>query len=421
MRRQWILAVAAFATFCIASLPALAQGVQQIVAIVNDDVVSQYDLQNRLDLLMATANVQDTPEVREQMKREVLQMLILDRLKAQEARRSNITVTQDEVDQALLQIASQLKVQPQQLKSVIEQRGAKLSTLIEQVESDIAWSKTVQRVAANQILVGEDEIDEALEKQAEAPSGPEYRVAEIFLPVNSRADDAAVQAQAQRLIKDLQQGASFPTLARTFSQGSTAASGGDLGWVRRGQLDPELDKYLDELDRGEMVGPLKTADGYRLLLMIDKRQAVEGKAGRALLSMLQVFAPVPEDAAGAQTAATADALRRLASGAGSCAEVERRNQTLPTPMQTNTSQIALKDLPGELQPLVMPLKVGEAAGPLRVKNGLLLLVLCERSEAVANPETRDAARQQLGQEKMTEASQRLLRELRRGALIEIRQ
>jgi peptidyl-prolyl cis-trans isomerase SurA len=420
MRRQWILAVVASALLAAATLPAVAQSVQRIIAVVNSDVVSQHDLQNRINLFLATANVPDTPDNRQKMTQEVLQTLITDRLKAQEARRLNITVSQEDVDQALTQIAAQLRVQPQELKPLLESRGAKLSTLIEQLETEIAWGKAVQRVAANQIVVGDDEIDEDVARQIEAPSGPEFRVAELFLPVDSRADDRAVQAQAERLIGELRQGASFPTLARTFSQGSTAAAGGDLGWVRRGQLDPALDKYLDELDRGELIGPIKTADGYRLLLMIDKRQPIEGKAGRAILSLLQVFSPVQPQAAGAQAAAAADMLRRLTRDAGSCAEVERRNQGSASPLPTNTSQIAVRDLPNELRPLVMPLKLGETAGPLQVANGLLMLVLCERNEAGISPEAREAARQRLQQERLTNASQRLLRELRRNALIDIR-
>ncbi|MCU0837713.1 MAG: peptidylprolyl isomerase [Rhodospirillales bacterium] len=419
MRRLWIGMVLT-ATMIAATAPTLGQAVQRIVAVVNNDVVSQHDLQNRIDLLIATANVPDTPEARQQLSGEVLQTLIVDRLKAQEARRLNITVSQEEVDRALTQIAAQLRVQPQQLKPLLEQRGAKLSTLIEQVETDIAWGKAVQRTAANQVVIGEDEIDAEAGRRLQTPGGPEFRVAEIFLPVESRSDENAVQLQAQRLIEELRRGASFPTLARTFSQGPTASAGGDLGWVRRGQLDPELDKYLEDLDRGELIGPLKTADGFRLLLMIDKRQGVEGKEGHSVLTVLQVFAPLPRQVSGAQTAATADVMRRLASGSSSCAEVETRNRGLPSPLQTNTSQVAIRDLPSELRPLVTPLKVGEAAGPLQVTNGLLLLVLCERSAPIASPEAREAARQQLAQERLAEASQRLLRELRRKALIDMR-
>jgi peptidyl-prolyl cis-trans isomerase SurA len=398
-----------------------AQPVQRIVAIVNNDVVSQHYLDNRINLFIATANVADTPESRQQLAPQVLETLINDRLKGQEIRRLNITVSQDELDEALTQIAKELRVPPQDLKTAIERRGAQLATLIDQVETEIAWMKAVQRSAGSRLSVSEDEVDELLARMMEAPSGPEYRVAEIFLPVETAAADAAVQAQAQRLIEELRRGATFPTLARTFSQGPTAQAGGDLGWVRRGQLVAEMDRYLDDLDRGEMVGPLRSADGYRLMLLIDKREGGDRGDARLLLTLLQVFAPLPPQPAGAEAAAAADALRRLVSGTSSCAEVQQRNNSAATPLSTNTSDVLLRDLPPELRPLVLPLQQGEAAGPFQVANGLLMLVVCDRRDERASAETRAAARQRLLQERLAEAAQRLLRELKRNALIELRQ
>lgn len=420
MIRLWLMAACVGAALVAAPLAVRAEEVQRIVAVVNNDIVSQHDLQNRINLFVATANVPDTPDVREGLKAEMLQTLINDRLKAQEARKRNITVSQAELDDALTQIAQQLRLSPAELRPYLEKRGAKLATLIEQVETEIAWTKAVQRAAAGQVTVGDDEVDEEVARLIDTPIGPEYRVAEIFLPVDSRAAEPSVLALAQRLINELRRGAAFPTLARTFSQGPTAASGGDLGWVRRGQLHPELDRYLDELDRGELIGPLKTPDGYRLLLMIDKREPIAGKAGRTLLTLLQVFAPLPPEADGAQRAAMVDGLRRLGAGAGSCEEVERRNQQLPAPLPTNTSQLPLRELPGELRPLVVPMQPGDAAGPVQVSNGLLLLVMCARAEEGVSPELRELARERLEQERITEVARRLLRELRRNAVVDVR-
>lgn len=396
----------------------LAQSTQGIAAIVNDEVVSQQDLENRTNLFIVTSNLENQPDVRKRLAPEVQRSLITDALKRQEARRLNIVVTREEVDDAVAQVATQLKIKPAEVPDFLARRGARMTTLIEQIETEIAWQKTVTRTLAGQGVVSDDEIDQEMQRQRETKSGPEYRVAEIFLPIENRGEEAKVEAVAQRLIEELRRGAVFPTLARNFSQGVTAQGGGDLGWIRRGDIEPELDRYLDELEPGELIGPVRTSAGFHLLLMIEKRTAAAGASAR--MEILQVFAPLPEKAPEGEVTAQVNALRRLSGGVSSCQEIVTRNGALQKPFGTNTSTVESRDLPLDVRRIVMPLRIGQPAAPVRVSNGLLLLTVCQRSEEKEAGVSREAIRQRIEQQRFGEAGRRLLRELRRSAVIDVR-
>lgn len=417
---RWLCLVIAALLAVAAPRTLLAQETQGIAAVVNDEVVSRRDLENRINLFVVTANLENQPDVRQRLAPEVLRTLIADALKRQEARRLNIVVKREDVDNAIAQVAAQLKISPAEVPDYLERRGARMATLIEQIETEIAWQKTVSRSAASEAVISEDEIDQELQRQRERPSGPEYRVAEIFLPIENRLDESKVQTLAQRLIEELRHGATFPTLARNFSQGSTASTGGDLGWLRHGDLEPELDHYLDELEPGELIGPVRTPAGFHLMLMIEKRRGGETAGAPVKFDILQVFAPLPAKAPEPEIMAQVNALRGLSNGATSCQDVISRNGTLATPFRTNTSAMESSDMPADLRRIVMPLRAGETAPPVRVANGLLMLMVCQRSEMKEDASARAAIQQRLEQQRFAEVARRLLRELRRSAVIDVR-
>jgi len=134
---------------------AAAQGGLRIAAIVNDDVISLHDLDNRLALTLVTSNLENQPEIRQRLAPQILRALIDDRLKVQEARRLNVVVTKTEIDDALDRIARQVNMAPREIPQFLASRGAKMSTLIDQVEAEIGWLKTVNRLEGNRVQVSD--------------------------------------------------------------------------------------------------------------------------------------------------------------------------------------------------------------------------------------------------------------------------
>jgi peptidyl-prolyl cis-trans isomerase SurA len=398
----------------------LAQVHNAIVAVVNDEAISTRDVENRIALFLVTGNIEDRPEIRARLAPEVLSMLIDDTLKRQEARRLDIVVNADEIDRALSRVAAQLRVPPERLGELLSGRGVALSTLREQIETDIAWVKVVNRLSGNAVTVADDEIDDEIERMHDASGQPEFRVGEIFLPVDRPADEAAVRDLAGRLVDELRAGASFAGIARIFSKGPAADVGGDLGWIRPGQLDPELERILLNMQPGQLAGPIRTSRGYHALALFGRRIAGM-PSGEVRLRLAQVFAPVPETAGSDQVDERAGVVIEVARDARTCETLVEGARGKPGLVAGPLGTTKLGELPPQLRDVVAPLREGDKTRPMRTIDGIAVVMVCSRQEEAVDQEIREAIRRFLREERLSAASQRILRDLRRGATVDRRE
>jgi peptidyl-prolyl cis-trans isomerase SurA len=399
---------------------AVAQNAQRIAAVVNDEVISVHDLNNRLSLLIATSNLENRPETRRRLGPEVLRMLIDDVLKLQEAKRLNVVVGREDIDRALDRIEVQSNLPQGKLRDALANSGVNLSTLIDQVEVEIAWVKAVTRLERGRIDIGDDEIDYELARIQQNAGNPEFRVGEIFLPVDDPANEAEVRQQAERLAQQTRGGASFPSLARNFSQGASAAVGGDLGWVRRGQLGAELDAALQRLQPGQVSDPIRTTSGFHLLALRERRVA-EGVAGSNVkVSLHQLYLPVSPDASPADVRARMEEAQELSEPAQSCADLQALNREGAPPLSGSLGEAEVNQLPPEIRKVVLPLEAGQKSAPFRSGNGVIVLMVCDRQGEDVSLRQREMIRRALEEERLGAAAQRYLRDLRRAAFVDIR-
>lgn len=250
-------------------------------AVVNDDIISVLDLAMRVQLAMVAAGIEDSPEVRRRLTPQVLRGLIDERLQLQEAKRLDISVNDEQVASALDQIARQNNMTEGQFLAMLRNRGVIPTTLIDQIRAQIAWQAIVQRRIRPNVVIAPEEVEEVVERLAARRGAIERRVGEIFIPVETAANEAESLANANRLLDELRRGANFAGLARQFSQSSTAALGGDLGWVQDGELAPELNAVLNQMGPGEVSRPIRTLSGFHILLLRDMRKVDDASIDRA--------------------------------------------------------------------------------------------------------------------------------------------
>lgn len=244
-----------------------------VAATVNDEPVTLSDVYDRLKLMIISSGLPNTKEIQERLQGQVLNMLIEEKLQVQEARQQGITVTQEEIDTGFATIATNNQLEPARFKALLQQDGIRVRTLENQIRSQIAWGKVVQRKLRPQIDISESDIDAREQLVASSIGKTQYQVAQIFLPVDSAANDAEVKELAERLrVEMTQKNAPFPQVAQQFSQEAAAARGGDLGWVQEGQLPDALNAALAEMNEGELSQPIRSLTGYHLVLLRGKRQ-----------------------------------------------------------------------------------------------------------------------------------------------------
>lgn len=401
--------------------PALSQQQQQgIVATVNDDVVSSHDLESRMALFLATSNTPDTLENRRRLAPEVLRTLIDDALKRQAMRRQNVTVSQAEIDRTLAQVAAQVRISPDALPEYLASHGVAMSTLVDQMEVEIGWLKLVNRIAGDRAAVSPEEIDEELAR-ARDKGGGEFRVGEIFLGIDDPAEQPRVEELARKLVADIRNGANFATLARTFSQGPSAAAGGDLGWLPRDELDGQMASVLATLQPGQVSDPIRAQGGYFILYLADRRSGDATIAEKTLVTLQQVFLPVSSTSpTEPELSEKARVAQEIVAGARNCTELETRSRQVPEAMSRKVGQVDLQQLPLEVQRVIMPLAPGESTPPVRVAEGFLVLMVCDRTVEDASAQQRSAIERRLRDQRLSAIARRQLRDLRRTALLDVR-
>lgn len=247
-----------------------------IAAVVNQDAISEADVRDRLRLILASSGLPDTPDMRQRALGQVLDSLVDEQIKMQEAARNELTVSDEEIDKAFGTIARNNKLTVEQFASAIQQQGINRKTLDRQIKAQIAWTKVVQKIVRPQVTVSASDVAALKDRMRQNIGKTEYLVSEIFLPVDERTEEGDVRQLAGKLVSEIGEGkAPFAAVARQVSRAAGSEKGGDMGWVQEGRLPEELDSALKTLQEGQVSQPVRGANGYHILQLRGKRSFTE--------------------------------------------------------------------------------------------------------------------------------------------------
>lgn len=267
-----IITAAIIGVCSIAPQRAQAAQTESIAAVVNDGIVSNSDVDARMHLIIKSSGMPNTAEVREKVRPQVLNMLIDEQIRMQEAKRLGFEITEDDVDDGIGIIAQQNNMDMDTFTKAMAHDGIKPRTLRQQVRAQLAWNEVIKKEIRPKIEISDQQVDAMMERIKSREGTDEYLVSEIFLSVPNQKEDNSVRQLANKLYTQLtQQKAPFDRVAAQFSEGATAPRGGLLGWLQEGQLSEELDRELARMHKGSISSPIRTLSGYHILLLQDKR------------------------------------------------------------------------------------------------------------------------------------------------------
>lgn len=418
-RLSHLFAAIAVVLFTVVSIStARAQSTIGVAAVVNDAPVSVVDLVERIKLVAASSNIPMSPQRSQEMAPQILQQLINEKLQLQEAERRGFEVTDADIERAQNLIEQNSGLPPGGLNQFLAQNGIATETIRNQIRPQIAWQKLLGSMR-REIQISDTEIDDNLERIRSNQGKPRNNVQEIFLPVDNPQDETKVYQNAREVIRALEQGANFGGLARQFSASSSAANGGNLGWLYSGEMAGELQQAVNQMQPGDVSDPIRTIRGYYILKLLDRSRGDANALTDVRLDLYQLFVPIAANTPQDEVNTKLDILQNAKENADSCQSLANVAVDLGSEMSGKTEGISPNDLAGPVRNAVANLDKGGISDLIKVDGGALLVMVCDKTEESTLPD-RENIRERLEMERLEILARRKLRELRRNAFIDIR-
>jgi peptidyl-prolyl cis-trans isomerase SurA len=413
-----------FAAALLLFLPGIARAQSEaIMAVVNGDVISRTDVENREKLFALSTGISTTKDVLDRLAPQVLQQLIDERLRLQEEERQKIVVPDQEIAEAIKSIEARNNMAPGVLRERLAGQGVAMRTLVDQIRVQIGWTRVLREALGNRAQISPADIADRL-RQIKAQTGQtEYLVSEIFIPIAEPSRAAEAETFASTVIERLHAGAPFPVVAAQFSQSERALQGGDLGWVEPAQLDPEVAQIISQMPVDAVSNPVHVAGGLMIASLRGKREV--GRDLATMISLRQVFLPFskPLDPAhpDSQQNQALERARQISSTVKTCDAMAAANQAAGGDRPADPGPLRLEAVNNPaLHKLLADLPVGHASQPLVASDGIAVVIICSRDQKNVGEPSKEDVSAQLLDERADLASRQLIGDLRRRAVIEQR-
>jgi peptidyl-prolyl cis-trans isomerase SurA len=258
---------------------ALAQQKHSVVAVVNNEVITDLDVKKRAQLIIASTGLSNDSKTFLLVKDQVLQMLIDEKLIAAEAKSLSLEADDMDMNFAMNSIAEKNNISMNELDKYLKRINVAKDELERQIRHQLLWNKIIQSAIKPRITVSDKEVEENLNAVAKALENSreeieQIKIAEIVLYSRKNKNQANLQALTEKLYEEINKGVSFAKLARDFSQSATASSGGEIGWVYFSQLSPQFADGVKNVSNGEVSRPILLNDGIHIIKVLDKKVKV---------------------------------------------------------------------------------------------------------------------------------------------------
>ncbi|MFD1192757.1 MULTISPECIES: peptidylprolyl isomerase [Phenylobacterium] len=395
---------------------------EAVAAVVNDEIISTYDLAQRMRLLIATSGVQPTEQNLPQFQREALVGLVDEHLQMHELRRvakeqkMDLIADDQEVEAEIDDLGKSNNMSPEQFKTQLAAQGIGLDTLRAQYRAQISWGRWIRGRYGSRLRIGEDQIKAMQERIAAAASKPQYQISEVFLDANRVGGMEVAVNGAGQLIAQMQQGAPFQAVARQFSASATAAGGGEVGWVSMGEMAPEVDAALAQMRPGQLSQPIPVRDGVYIIYLRDKRSGAEA----TIVNLKQAAVALAQGASQDQVDAATAKLNALRAQVTGCGDLETKAAQAGGVVAGDLGEAEIKDLAPAFRDAASSLQPGQVSQPIRTAAGLHLLAVCGKRSGGQEALSHDQIEGRLYQQQLSMIARRYMRDLRNSATIETR-
>jgi peptidyl-prolyl cis-trans isomerase SurA len=242
-----------------------------IIAVVNNDVVTNYELQSRISLALGASGIKDTPSNRGRMALQTLEQIIDEKLQKQEAEKRHISISEEELNRSIDNLVQQNGLKPGEFDKFIKRHNIDKDAFLIQIKSQLLWQKILLRVIKPKVYISPNEVADFIDRLMRNEDGSELFISEILIPVAVPKQEEDAKKLANKLVDELKSGGDFKKFARQFSRSNTAKNNGTIGWVPESDLEDKLRRAISGLEKGENTKAIRTGAGYLIIKVNDKR------------------------------------------------------------------------------------------------------------------------------------------------------
>jgi peptidyl-prolyl cis-trans isomerase SurA len=409
-----------------AATPSRVVPVDRIVAVVNDEVITQNNLNERVALVVRQFQRQGGQlPAADVLSRQILERMINDLLQVQLAKETGIRVDDPTLDKTIERIAQENKLSVRDFRAALERDGIKYPRFREDIRNEILLARLREREVENAIVVTDAEIETELARAARDKTGDsEYQIAHILVLVPPQASAEQIEARRMRALQalsELRRGTDFARVAATYSDAPDAMQGGNLGWRAAARLPTLFLEALEALKPGEVSDILRSPNGFHMVKLLEKR----GRTAAAGVQQTHVRHILLRAREGLSESEARERLRRLreriVAGADFAEIAKQHSEDASAQKGGDLGWVAAGDTVPDFERTMNALKEGEVSEPFQTPFGWhLVQVVQRRSDELSEDRKKAAARQAIRARKADEAYQDWLRQTRDRAFVENR-
>lgn len=388
-----------------------SQPIEGVAALVNDEVISFTDVRNRARMILLGFGAQITEELVQQAEQEAIESLIEEKLKFQEFQEltEGDTIEDAEIERDIARLAQRNGLTVDAFLANFQQAGINPDTIRNQLRADIAWAAIVRGRFAQQVRVSELRVDSMLERLETSQNEEQYRIGEIFLYAPDASSQTVALERAETLKRQIEQGAPFDQVAQQFSAAPSASAGGELGWLTRADIRPEVMTAVENATPPVLLPPIASENGVYLVALLGKREPTTGD--EVSLNLRQAISQSDE---------AMDKLTQLKADVTACSGLQAAANSIGDVNIVDMGEIDPEQLTDPFKSAVEDLETGESTEVMDLGPSKMMLFVCSRSTGGAQLPTRDELRDRLFDTEISMLADRYLRDIRREATIDVR-
>jgi len=403
--------------------PSRVQFIDRIVAVVNNDIITQHELNERIRVVknqLEGQKIQLPPQ--DVLEKQLLERMINERVQLQFASETGIRVDDGALDQAIARIAEGNRMPLDQLRQALEKDGVSFTKFREDIRNEITLSRVKEREADNKVVVTENELESYFANQAQKGNDTEFNLGHILIQVPEQASAEQIQVRkkrAEQALAELNKGSDFGLVSASFSDAANALQGGELGWRPASRLPQLFTEALNKLQPGDVSPLLRSPNGFHLLKLYDKRGrdavlvVTQTHARHILVKTNEVLS-----AADARHRLT-ELKERLDNGANFADLARLHSEDGSASKGGDLGWLSPGDTVPDFENAMIKLPINVVSPPIQTQFGWHLIeVLERRKEDVTQEKQKLRAKLEIRERKADEAYQEFVRQLRDRAYVE---